>query len=271
MRLRQWLPAIVCFIVAICTLTRIGIADERTLMLRALFNPANVSAFDPSQCQTSANGALYVALGRHVFKWPVDNLPMFEELKPPLDAIGGPIPPNPEEPRGCPGNPYPLEAIGVDLAADGTMLASTEANDAAVFAKILRLLPGQSWQPFVELHAEVFQSLCDGQPTMTSQGLMRCSSDKSTDPDRKSENQSQYITHFRASPDLYADPFGNAFYIRCPDHRPPQCQVDYALFDYVVLGYEFRPQQLSASKVVEFDRTLRTMVATAEVKDFVWH
>jgi hypothetical protein len=78
------------------------------------------------------------------------------------------------------------------------------------------------------------------------------------------------LTNFKTLPEVYADPFGNPFYISCAGLEPPTCRVHYELYEDVGLRFEFHRSELKIGKVLDFDRALRSLIADAEVKDFVW-
>jgi len=210
---------------------------------------------------------LYVALGRHVFRWPLDRLPMFEALGPAFDDVEDPIPPNPTDAYGCPGKPVPVHAIGMDLAADGSRLTSRDG--AAAFAKIGLRSPSLPRGSMVKASEEFFQTVCDGAPTVSPQGFMRCSSDKLSDPNRKRKRASDYLTNFKVPPTVYADPAGNPLYVSCGSD-PLSCLVHYELAEELVLQFEFYRGGLKIARLLDFDRALRRLLADAEVKDFVW-
>jgi hypothetical protein len=244
--------------------------------LRSLFDEADVIELDPAQCHTSTDGTLYVALGQHVFRWPLADLPIFRKLRPPQDTNGGPNPPDPEEPRGCAGNPYPVQAITFDMAADGTRLAAEKGDEpAAVVGIFLTPIPVEDWRASLKFRDNFFRLVCLEGATHMPQGLVRCSIRKVIDvPQKKWNKIPRTAMYFKAPPDIYAAPLGGTFYISCPAVPEFLCSVDYALHEegesYVELYYEFLRTRLQVSRFPEFDQTLRAMLAAAEVKDFVW-
>lgn len=244
-------------------------ADDQAFLLRIFFHPWDASELDlHSSCTDSSNEFLYLSLGDLVFRWPAARPPMFEKLDRKFDSIADPLPPIPTDAYGCPGNPLPVGSLGLDVAADGTVLPSKEG--AAAFVKLVRLLPTGLSRFHSAIHEESFQMICDGEHVITPQGMLRCNSGKPRDPEEKPELDGRILTYFKLMPDLYTDPSGDPMYVRCPDLRPPQCQVDYVVSDDIVVGYEFRPQQIDVSRLVEFDRSLRALIETARVRDFAW-
>jgi hypothetical protein len=62
--------------------------------------------YDPSKCSKDPHGMVYFAVGRRVFRQPVENIGYIAAGSRPANAPY-PSPPDPSEPMGCPDHPLP--------------------------------------------------------------------------------------------------------------------------------------------------------------------
>jgi hypothetical protein len=62
--------------------------------------------YDPSKCSKDPHGMVYFAVGRRVFRQPMENIGYIAAGSRPANSPY-PSPPDPSEPMGCPGRPLP--------------------------------------------------------------------------------------------------------------------------------------------------------------------
>jgi hypothetical protein len=150
------------------------------------------------------------------------------------------------------------------------ILPGTALPDASVPVVGLAIMPPTvSWQ---QLHEENFDRLCatKDHPVVietTPEGLKRCAVKTGQMPPYDLE------ASYRASPDLYATPFGEPFIIRTGRGSllyGGDSQIDYKIDDEVSLYYQFWLKDLPIQSVLDFDRALRAKIEAARVKNYLW-
>lgn len=230
---------------------------------------ADTALPDPPQCGTEDAEDIYISIFHDVFRLPYAMISQIKII--PLEAGGDllPYPPNPLAPPGCFANPIRAKFVRMNVRLR-EILPATALPDAPMPVVGLAILPPTvSWQ---QLHEDNFDRLCatKDHPVIietTPEGLKRCAVKTGQRPPYDLE------ASYRASPDLYATPFGEPFIIRT-GHEPllygGDSQIDYKIDDEVSLYYQFWLKDLPIQNVLDFDRALRAKIEDARVKNYVW-
>jgi len=225
---------------------------------------ANEDVYDPTACRTDTHRMVYVALGRSVFRWSVDELPVITKLDQNRQTEA-PTPPDPSEPEGCPGNPVRALMVGLTIRYGG--VAGSESREPRNIGVALSAVSPNFWGMQL-LTENAFEDTCDkwNLRNVLPEGLIACT--------RPSSNvavpPSEWATRYRADPDTYSSPYGRPFLITCIPTNIYRCDVRYKLFDTVNLSYRFWRKDIPIAKAIEVDRIIRLEATTAVVSDFKW-
>jgi hypothetical protein len=235
--------------------------------------------YDPSTCKTDAEGMVYFALGREVFRRPfvegmtIRGMPEEERAKLPPR-------PDPEEPEGCPHNPiwgsnfsisYQYEPANPELYPPDTPFAARSIsfievgqrnNESVGEYEILR------WglQPSLERDFERIRRTHNSCERLIN-GLNAC---RVPSPGREILS---WTTAFQADPQIYEAPYGRPFTVSCLawgaiDQQ--DCSVSYNYTEFTRISYKFELHELPPMEIIEFDKGLRAKIESMRVPDFRW-
>lgn len=230
--------------------------------------------YDPSTCKTDAEGMVYFALGREVFRRPYQE-PMSIRGMSSEEYAALPPRPDPSEPEGCPGNP--LWGSNFSLiyqhmptnAQDYSLNTSFRARSIALIVRAERLKNTSmafGLQPSLERDFERVRDQYDS-CGLLSNGLNVC---RIPQPERPQE---EWSSMFQADPSLYAVPFGRPFTVSCGNWSfgdTQDCQVSYNYTEDTRISYEFEIHEIPPLEMIEFDKGLRALIESMRVANYRW-
>jgi len=237
--------------------------------------------YNPSSCATDPHGMVYFALGRRVYRQPMENIfymvsyipkSNFHQQTPgelPGDAYKDPAdlpqPPRPDEPLGCPDNP--IQQLGYSMVRFSDVSPDPLKPLPAIFDKIPVSI---AENPGIGLtFGGTADAMCKSHPLrdMSIPGLIGC--EKEYDGDRGTVYESTD----------YKVPNGRGLILACLFHSsishpinaiPDLCQAGYKLYDDVSLTYKFSSKVVPLAQISDFDRELRRRIEVAEIKNYPW-
>jgi hypothetical protein len=265
------------FVLLLITVSVIACGESTRSPSEAAVPIANTNiTYDPSSCKTDAEGMVYFALGREVFRRPFQG----------SMSIGGmlaeeraalPPPPDPSEPEGCPGNPVWGRSFSIDyehLPADPNAYRQQTPFRASINFIALResdwdsVYDAATWgnQLSYERDFDRRKHDYDSCETLPS-GLIDC---RVPESDRTREFWS---ATFQAEPDIYSAPFGRPFTVSCltwPVVARQDCNVSYNYTRSTRIAYHFDLNDLPPAEFISFDRGLREKIESMRVRDYRW-
>jgi hypothetical protein len=263
------LSVLICFIAA---------CDDEALSPNSEAGTSNDNVtYDPSTCKTDAEGMVYFALGREVFRRPYQEGMSIRGMSSAEDRAALPPRPDPNEPEGCPGNPlwgrgfsvgyqhqpanpenYPPE---MSFRASISFIALSERTQNSSLEAI-KWGNQLSWeQSFERVRTE--HDSCELLP----EGLIDC---RVPNRERGREFGS---AKFQADPAIYSAPFGRPFTVSCiswPVVARQDCNVSYNYTDGTRIAYEFDLYDLPAAEIISFDKGLRAKIESMRVPNYRW-
>lgn len=255
--------------------TRSRVGAIVVLLAGAISPPLASSAYGQglqhgaSPCANNPQRMIYVALGRHVYRQPAENLKYVHGIS--LETAAGlPIPPRRAEPEGCPD--HPLRGIAFkfgpfsDIAAPGIAEAGTGG-----LVQLIEIDP-YSWWDTHERYALGGAGVCrtgdrsEMAPNMT---ICRPVGPRSAGPSGHSSFAAIIDSRY------YAGPLDQPLAVLCSsgssNHADDQvCEISYRLERNVGVWYQFETSLIPLSHIVDFDRELRRRIAQAEIADYGW-
>jgi hypothetical protein len=236
---------------------------------------AQQQQFDISPCSNNPQRMIYVAVGRHVYRQPAENLRYVHGIS--LETAADlPIPPRRSEPEGCPD--HPLRGIGFkfgpfsDVGSPGESPGVTETRIGGPI-QLIEIDP-HSWWDTHERYALAGAGVCragDRSDHETAPGMTICR----PNPARAAEDPAR--SSFAAIIDsrFYSGPLNQPLAILCnaddssrgDDHV---CEISYRLDRSVGVWYQFSTSLISLPRIIAFDRELRRRIAQAEITDYSW-
>ena len=231
-----------------------------------LFPPQSGTAqFDPSKCSTDSGGKYYYfALGRHVFRQPIDNPAVISVPNGPEYLASLPRPPIPADPVGCPGHPLQVSHYGFSHFVSTTNGQPSSASRNADHFKV-----GLNNSTFVGTQDELFQMCQTKDHRDTSvPGFIGCIiSGCGITPTCYYSRVYQTVDHL--SPDAAK------MTLLCEggvDLRPFPigCQGGYKLYADVAIYYGFDPRKIPLEASLEAETAFRRRLHAAEIADYQW-
>lgn len=231
--------------------------------------------YDPSTCKTDAEGMVYFALGREVFRRPYQEGMSIRGISAEERAALPPSP-DPTEPEGCPGNPLWGRGFGVgyrhqpanpenyspgtSFRASISFIALSERSQNSTF-EAAKWGNQPSWeQRFERIRTE--HDSCEVLPG----GLSDCRI-----PDERGREFGSAA--FQADPNVYSAPFGRPFTVSCiswPVVARQDCDVSYNYTEGTRIAYEFDLYDLPAAEIIPFDKGLRAKIESMRVPNYRW-
>ena len=235
--------------------------------------------FDPALCKQGEHGKIYIALGRYVFPMGyatqqavVDDPLLTQESRLALNV------PDPEEPKGCFGNPlqsgsYALFTPAI-LAKGGQLVSVASALQLLTLYRLDRGETPQSsdaiW-PGEALELRIAESTCKGATVREElpNGMSACR----FRPNDPSIPREEWGTTYRARSDVYMTATKRLFTVNCSGTRYP-CTVAYEIAQDLGVSYRLFPHRNGTSApidhVIEIDRSIRAAFYDSIVKDYPW-
>lgn len=233
--------------------------------------PAQQQQFGGLRCAKNPQHMIYVAVGRHVYRQPAENLKYVHGISFET-AAGLPIPPRRSEPEGCPD--HPLRGIGFKFGPFSDV-GSPGAAETSIggLIQLIEIDP-YSWWDTHERYALAGAGTCragDTSDRETAPGMTMCRSG----PARAAEDPAR--SSFAAIIDSrsYSGPLNQPLAILCnPDDTSRAddhvCEISYRLDRNVGVWYQFSTSLISLPRIIAFDRELRRRIAEAEMTDYAW-
>lgn len=211
---------------------------------------------------------IYVALGRHVYRQPAENLRYVHGIS--LETAAGlPLPPRRSEPEGCPD--HPLRGIAFKFAPFSDVASPPVAGaDIGSLVQLIEIDP-YAWWDTNERYALAGTGVCRSgdwseiAPTMTICRSAAASSAGSARASFAAIIDSRY----------YRGPLNQPLAILCnsdgSDHGNSHlCEISYRLDRNVGVWYQFDTSRIPLARIVDFDRELRRRIGQAEIADYGW-
>jgi hypothetical protein len=237
--------------------------------------------YDPATCKTDAQGMVYFALGREVFRKPAEPgvrmRPILNTSPETLATL--PPSPDPNEPKGCPDNPVRGTTYGINYQHQprepGAYPVGTSFEAKLLgFVEITR----DDWNSTVDVvkwgtqsvDETAFERVRDNYNAceVLANGLTVC---RVPWPDK---NILSWPTKFQAVSPVYDTPFGRPFTVSCnpalPGLGPLECHVSYNYTENTRVIYFFELRNLPAMEIIEFDKGLRAAIEAMRVPAYRW-
>ncbi|AZZ93114.1 hypothetical protein EUZ85_21290 [Hahella sp. KA22] len=221
--------------------------------------------YRPDLCKKNAEGNVYVALGKTVFRFPYETNLQFRAVK---DSEDLPHRPDPTEPEGCPDNPVATKGIRLNY----------RLKDTGGMSADLKLMPESISLTYSGYSSGVFQDRAENRfyqakgsynnCEYTEEGLEACYW-KSADERPKH----LLAVGYKAPESIYKTPLGRPFFVDCRGGGAiplNQCTVSYVVNGRVDITYKFYKEYLPISVIVKYDAELRDIVEKAMVVDYKW-
>ena len=225
-----------------------------------------------SPCSNDPQRMVYVAVGRHVYRQPAENLRYVHGIS--LETAAGlPIPPRRAEPEGCPD--HPLRGMGFKFApfSDVATAGSAGANTGGL-VQLIEIDP-YSWWDTHERYALGGAGVCrTGDRAETAPNMTICRPVAARSADAAGHSSFAALIDSR----YYAGPLDQPLAILCDsagsrradDADDHVCEISYRLERNVGVWYQFETSLIPLSHIVDFDRELRRRIAQAEIADYGW-
>lgn len=228
--------------------------------------------YNPSECKRDAEGMVYFAAWRHVFRVPYEE-PLSIRGMGAEERAKLPKRPDPSEPEGCPDNPIWGGSFSLPFRYED---ASKSAGDTEFSMKTKRLMIVASYpenfglQPLNESSFERIKRLystCDE----VVEGLVGC---RMPSEDKKFMGNME-LSAYQTDPEVYGTPFGGKLTVACNEPYASEfhgrdCDVDYKYYQDLNVSYEFYRRDLPIKRLLDYDRALRDYIEKIQVKDYPW-
>lgn len=221
--------------------------------------------YGPELCADDAGGFVYLAARRIVVRVPYESLTYIQDW-PPERKSGLPIPPKPDEPRGCPGNPIQGASFklgyGWRSASEGTR--SLQQLELGLFAARPEFRGMQSVNEGLHERAcarNVIENL--------DSGLIACR----VPMEDKSRPRRDWAVSYEANHKVYSAPFDRPFIVNCSLSRgdqPKPCSVSYKRYERLNITYSFSSGAVPPSAFIDLDHELRAWIDLAVVQHYPW-
>lgn len=216
--------------------------------------------YDPSKCSKDAQGMVYFAVGRRVFRQPMDNIVYITTDLPEMQATY-PAPPDPSQPVGCPDHPIPGGSYNL---ARMSAMPDTPPNADSAYADHIGIIindgrtGGSDEEGLFDLlstHAVIND---DSVPGFMGSGK---------NPQR---------TNFWAYKALdYLTPGGNKLTISCRDQPWSRrnnfvtCNYGYMVTSDLAITVGFPTAVVPLDKIINADQELRRRIDAAQMRFFL--
>ncbi len=232
----------------------------------------NNVAYNPEDCKTDAEGMVYFALGREVFRRPYEEAMSIRGM-PEEDKKSLPPRPDPSEPEGCPDNPiwgsnfslnYRHQPRHPESYPPGTSFSVEQLNIIAIPDRDKGTSVEFGLQPSLE---KDFYRVKEEYKTCEplKNGLLACFV-----PDETPKNR--WTVKFKADANIYTAPFGRPFVVSCVSWTAGfvECNASYNYTENIRISYRFRLASLPALEIIEYDKGVRDKIESMRVNDYLW-
>lgn len=233
--------------------------------------------FDPKLCKEGERDKIYVSLGRYVFpmEYAEQQAVVYDPLLP-HESRRVLRPPNPEEPKGCFGNPLQSGSYALftpAILAKGGQLVS--------FASALQLLTLHS----IDRSGQKADTIWMGEASQLGIAGSTCRQSAIREelpngmsvcrvrPNDSTIPQEEWGATYTARPGVYETPTNRAFVVNCSGTRFP-CDIAYEVTHDVCVSYRLFPHYKGSSapidRIIEIDQSIRTTISASIVRDYPW-
>lgn len=218
---------------------------------------------DPASCPSpDPEGKAYIAVGTAVLRLPVRELVISDD---PPAWVTFPRPPQPEEPRGCKGNPLPQLTL-IQAFQFEAWQAKTSRRSPLTQLRLIGALPAYYGLRLDQAHTQSCR-LLPGRIRLGN-GLEGCI------PLRKpSDRHVAGSGSYQAPHSVYPLPMGQLFTASCIPSAgglKVKCTVSYRLEENLAVSYEFDTDDLPLENLMDFDRQLSADIMAAIVHEYPW-
>lgn len=232
----------------------------------------NPVAYDPSKCKQDAEGMVYFAAGRTVFRIPYEE-PLSIRGMGAEERAQLPKRPDPSEPEGCPDNPIWGRGFSLPFRYKEN---AKDANDVGfnMRAKQLSIIASSPRNFGLQSVSEAsFDSIKKLYSTCAEviEGFIGC---RMPSEDKKFMGDME-LAAYQTLPDIYSTPLGGKLTVACDEPYASQnsgrdCNVDYKYYEDLNISYEFYRKDLPITKLLDYDSALRRYIDKIQVKDYQW-
>jgi hypothetical protein len=219
--------------------------------------------YDPSKCSTDPHEMVYFAVGRRVYRQPMENIFYIQGYTQKMrEDQHIPQPPKPSEPAGCPD--HPIQALGFYLKCFSAMPGD---KDKILYANADRVPIEIINNPKHGLQNEgLLDLICNRYDLRDTSvpGFTGC----------KKPFQCDHGAVYEAND--YALPFDQKMILDCVmplqycEDSPGICEVSYKMYDDLNVWYKFKTKDVSIQQALDYDRELRRRIEAAEIKNYRW-
>lgn len=261
--------------ISIAMLVVSGCERDYTSPASSTGNPhqSNVT-YNPENCKVDAEGMVYFALGREVFRRPYTDIMTIRGMSE-EDKAALPSRPDPSEPEGCPDNPiwgsnfslsYKHQPRHPENYPSGTPFAVEQLSIIAIPDRDKGTKVEFGLQPSLERDFERAKNefnICEEYEN----GLTACFIPNEATKDK-------WTVKFRADPEIHSAPFGRPFVVSCLSWVGlgfVECNVSYNYTDDLRIAYKFRLDRLPALEIIEYDKGIRSKIESMRVINYAWN
>jgi hypothetical protein len=236
----------------------------KVLVLLSATQCAQAIEFFPQSCKVKdPEGLTYIALGTTVFRLPIVRMSL--TFPPAFDAPRLTAP-DPDEPLGCPNNPFQQQNLMFPFGFDVWLKDRPEPSGSLLREISLIASPADYWGIRYE---EFYPDYCKLFPRRKklSNGLSGC-----LPPENPRLRGGEEVGRYLVDKQVYSAPFDKEFAISCSPDVPDgtKCVLSYKILAEVNIFYAFVTTNLRLEDSIEFDKVLRADVLRAVVPDYKW-
>lgn len=228
--------------------------------------------YNPSSCKRDADGMVYFAAGRTVFRVPYEKLLYIRGMGD-QERAALPKRTDPSEPEGCPGNPLWGGSFRVQFDY-AVSLPSEQASKktGALTVNIVARPPGDTGRyDHANIEFEHVRLKLKGACDEEAPGFVACKYPSK----KKNQAKELDLTVYQAKPELYKSPKGLPFAVSCTSLRglnetERECSVNYNLDDQVSIFYKFYRSKISIEEVVSYDKAVQRFIEEITAKNYHW-
>jgi hypothetical protein len=214
--------------------------------------------YDQSKCSKDPQGMVYFAVGRRVFRQPMDNL-VYISTGSPQDQALYPRPPDPSEPVGCPDHPIPGGSYNL---RHFSAMPEDPPNAFSLYADHISVIVNDG------SHGAYTQDGLFNELSKT-RGLAERSIPGFVETGKGSA-EFYYYTYKALQ---YLTPGGQNLTISCHNdlsNRHNISEYGYMFAEDVAISTTFVTENVPMAELFGADQELRRRIDAAQIKDFQW-
>lgn len=262
------------FWVSLLLLGVLGCERNYTSPASSTGNPhqSNVT-YNPEDCKTDAEGMVYFAVGREVFRRPYTDIMTIRGMSE-QDKATLPPRPDPSEPEGCPDNPiwgsnfslnYKHQPQHPENYPSGTPFTVEQLSIIALSHRDKGTSVEFGLQPSLEKYFERAKKKYNDCERYGN-GLVGCFTPNEATRDK-------WSVTFKSDPEVYRASFGRPFIAHCISWVGLgfiECLISYNYTENLRIHYRFRLNNLPVLEIIEFDKGVRNKLESMRVNGYSW-